>query len=1290
MTKKTATLLSLSSLATLSSGIALPPPSSGGRASVLATGASSVRKSINFGPQVQAATFSSDRPSDVLSAWNSAAPTMRLRSTSGIVGQDVANAFLSRLHPDAEFRLTSGFESKHTNVYHAHFVQVIDGLDVANGDVNVNVDLSTNEIVSYGDSSPASKSIKVDRTAKHTADAWKDKVASWARAPIVHQAIAAAERAGQTVFGSSDNGPQHEDIDASEWTSPPITAQAHDGKVADPRHGLLTFLAIQSPSVDLTNQLLSVPRQRLIDRMAVRAEANVNGGVTHVIESVPSALEPVKATLVYVHDGESTLTLAWKYELWTEDNQYEAYVEADGSVASGDERPLLVVDWVRDFRPTGGEIGVEALQMAPQFSSRRMRMKNFESSTRRPTWARGGLRERMPNEESLHADGVQSDGADLPDPTYKVFRWGINAPNEGKRAVLTGKDVEIDKEASPAGWHTIPADYKGGKDTVYHDTRGNNVLAQDNPDGGNSMNGFRPSGGSKMVFDFKLGWPKSGHTLDPATYINASVTQLFYTNNEIHDMYYRYGFDEASGNFQDHNFGRGGQGNDAVQANAQDGSGMNNANFATPPDGSRPRMRMYSWSGSQPYRDGDFEAGIVIHEYSHGLSTRLTGAQCLGWGEAGGMGEGWGDALATLIRMHDVNVSDYTMGEWASSRSGGIRNYPYSTNMTINPETYKTLDKPGYWGVHAIGEVWATMLYGLARIFIEKHGFSASLFPPQVDSDDDSFWNPNYTRKVPKHGNTLLTQLVIDGMKLQPCRPSFMDARDAILTADKALTGGDNFCEIWQGFSRRGLGPEAKVVGQTPWGGGVRYEDYSMPKKCTGKKALTCVATREVVSDEHGIDATGQYKGTTDYQLEKISVYYNEAADNKYVPRAVLVDLEPGTMDVIRGGPLGGLFRPDNMVYGQSGAGNNWAKGHYTEGAELVDSVLDVVRKEAEGTDCLQGFQLTHSLGGGTGSGMGTLLISKIREEYPDRMMATFSVVPSPKVSDTVVEPYNATLSVHQLVENSDETFCIDNEALYDICFRTLKLNAPVHGDLNQLVSVVMSGITTCLRFPGQLNSDLRKLAVNMVPFPRLHFFMVGFAPLTARGSQQYVSLMADETALFPLTLLRFTQRAVTVPELTQQMFDARNMMAASDPRNGRYLTVAAYFRGKVAMKEVEDSMLSVQQKNSQYFVEWIPNNCQTASCEIAPRGLKMAVTFIGNTTSIQELFQRINTQFSSMFRRKAFLHWYTGEGMDEMEFTEAESNMQDLVAEYQQYQEAGVDDEEYLEEEGAYEEEQA
>mmetsp|Transcript_9768 Transcript_9768/g.29696 ORF Transcript_9768/g.29696 Transcript_9768/m.29696 type:complete len:443 (+) Transcript_9768:87-1415(+) len=414
----------------------------------------------------------------------------------------------------------------------------------------------------------------------------------------------------------------------------------------------------------------------------------------------------------------------------------------------------------------------------------------------------------------------------------------------------------------------------------------------------------------------------------------------------------------------------------------------------------------------------------------------------------------------------------------------------------------------------------------------------------------------------------------------------------------------------------------------------------------------------ETISSEHGIDYSGKYVGKNQSQLDRIDVYYNEGSSGRYVPRAVLADLEPGVVDNIKSSQLGGLFRPENVVHGQSGAGNSWAKGHYTEGAELIDQVLDVVRKEAEACDALQGFQMSHSLGGGTGSGMGTLLISKIREEYPDRLMCTYSVMPSPKLSDTVVEPYNCTLAVHQLVENADAVFCIDNEALYNICFNTLKLKTPNYGDLNKLVSSVMSGITCSLRFPGQLNADLRKLAVNLIPFPRLHFFMIGYAPLTPSKSVQY--------------------RTSDVADLTQQMFSAGNMMAACDPRQGRYLTAAAYFRGKVSTKEVEDQMYNMQAKNSPYFVEWIPNNIKTSVCDVAPTDSEVSAAFIGNSTSIQDIFKRVSDQFSLMFRRKAFLHWYTGEGMDEMEFTEAESNMNDLVSEYQQYQEATAEEEEY------------
>ncbi|KAJ1981911.1 Tubulin beta chain (Beta tubulin) [Dimargaris verticillata] len=417
----------------------------------------------------------------------------------------------------------------------------------------------------------------------------------------------------------------------------------------------------------------------------------------------------------------------------------------------------------------------------------------------------------------------------------------------------------------------------------------------------------------------------------------------------------------------------------------------------------------------------------------------------------------------------------------------------------------------------------------------------------------------------------------------------------------------------------------------------------------------------ETLTKEHGLDNSGMYVGHNDNQLAKVDVYFNEAQHLKYVPRAICVDLEPGSLDQIRSGELGSLFRPDNMLHGSTGAGNNWATGYYTEGAELIESVLDVVRLEAERCDSLQGFQATHSLGGGTGSGFGSLLVQKIREEYPDRMMATFSVVPSPRVSETVVEPYNATLTVHHLVENSDETFCIDNEALYNICHNTLKMKSPTYKDLNQLVTRVMSGVTTSLRFPGQLNSDLRKMAVNLIPFPRLHFFMVGFAPLTSTASQDF--------------------RTLKVSDLTQQMFSASNMMADADPATGRYMTVACLFRGKVSMRDVEQQMIEIRNRNSSGFVEWIPNNMQTVCCDIPPHGMEMAATFIGNNTSIQTLFRRVQEQFSAMFRRKAFIHWFTDEGMDELEFSEAESNMNDLISEYQQYQDATADDEIYDEE---------
>merc|ERR1711959_618884 len=273
------------------------------------------------------------------------------------------------------------------------------------------------------------------------------------------------------------------------------------------------------------------------------------------------------------------------------------------------------------------------------------------------------------------------------------------------------------------------------------------------------------------------------------------------------------------------------------------------------------------------------------------------------------------------------------------------------------------------------------------------------------------------------------------------------------------------------------------------------------------------------------------------------------------------------------------------------------------------------------------GFQICHSLGGGTGSGMGTLLLLKIRDAYPDRITKTYSVYPSPKVSDTVVEPYNAVLSSHQLLENADETFVVDNEALYDISTTLMKADQPNYSDLNYLICRIMSGVTASIRFPGRLNGDLRKLGVNLVPFPRLHFFTIAEAPIQAKDT-------------------------------------------ASE---GKYLTSSVTYRGAFSTQEVDLCVEKVQSAQSEDFVEWIPNNIKSSVVLYPGKEYALSCTFVANTTALKNMFQRLSQQFTALYKRKAFLHWYKGEGMDEMEFQEADKNVVDLITEYQDKQDAVV-----------------
>jgi hypothetical protein len=375
-----------------------------------------------------------------------------------------------------------------------------------------------------------------------------------------------------------------------------------------------------------------------------------------------------------------------------------------------------------------------------------------------------------------------------------------NQPPVVARALVTLP--ALDTNASPSGWID-----DGG-----NETRGNNVDAHTDRDANNIPDVPRPQGSPARVFDILLNLTK-----DPTNYSSFSVVQLFYLCNYYHDRLYELGFTESAGNFQSNNFGRGGFGGDAVQADGQDGSGFNNANFSTPPDGSAGRMQMYLWSGPNPRRDGDLDAEIVFHEHTHGVSNRRVGG---GVGisalQPRGMGEGWSDffALSLLSQPGDDVNGVYAAAAYSTYQEGpnylqnyyfGIRRYPYTTDMSKNPLTYNDIDtqradncaasapfNAAFFGscantdpseVHNQGEVWCVTLWDVRANLVNKYGWAI--------------------------GNQLALQLVFDGMNLSPANPTFLQSRDAIIQADVVDNAGANRTELWAGFAKRGMGYSA-------------------------------------------------------------------------------------------------------------------------------------------------------------------------------------------------------------------------------------------------------------------------------------------------------------------------------------------------------------------------------------------------------------------------------------------------------------------------------------------------
>lgn len=381
---------------------------------------------------------------------------------------------------------------------------------------------------------------------------------------------------------------------------------------------------------------------------------------------------------------------------------------------------------------------------------------------------------------------------------YEVFAFPIESPYFGNRTIEVNPASSI---ASPFGWH----DTNGVPGAEFTITRGNNVHAFDAGDN----QGFSPDAGDDLDF---IGYPFSQTYTNQNQFEEAAITNLFYWNNIIHDVFNVYGFDAVSGNFQENNYGQGGLGSDSVDAQAQIAV-LCNAFMATPPDGANPRMEMYVCGD----KDGNFDNLVIAHEYGHGITNRLTGgaaaAGCLQSNEQ--MGEGWSDYFGIIMTMtaDDIGpdprpVGTYLFGQ--GPNGNGIRPFPLSTDLTVNPHTYNDIGSESI--PHGVGSVWSAMLWDMTWLLIDEYGWDADLDNFTGDINQDA-------------GNVMSLALVVEALKFQPCAPGFVDGRDAILAADVALYDGANQCLIWEAFARRGLGVSADQGSSASTGDGTEAFD---------------------------------------------------------------------------------------------------------------------------------------------------------------------------------------------------------------------------------------------------------------------------------------------------------------------------------------------------------------------------------------------------------------------------------------------------------------------------------